>query len=119
MVEGNIELNGQQHVYLEPQSSVCIPQEDGEWTIYSATQCLASAQLQCSTILGIKKNQITVKCKRVGGGFGGKVNAQSGYALYPALVAANKLKRPVSCVFTREEDFVITGGRHPAECYYK
>ncbi|KAE9552511.1 hypothetical protein FO519_004291, partial [Halicephalobus sp. NKZ332] len=119
VVEGNIRLEGQQHVYLEPQSAVCIPQEDQEWTIYSATQSPTIAQLQSALILGIQKHQITVKCKRVGGAFGGKVNAQSGYALYPALVAANKIKKPVSCVFTREEDFVITGGRHPADCYYK
>lgn len=118
-VEGTIGLDGQQHVYLETQSAVAIPGEENEWILYSSTQAPTIAQIQSALILGINKNQIVVKVKRIGGGFGGKCGSQSGYALYPALIAANKLKRPISCVFTREEDFTITGGRHPAECFYK
>ena len=60
-----------------------------------------------------------MRVKRLGGGFGGKAGMQCGRARNVALIAANKLKRPVSCVLTRYEDMVNTGGRHPALAYYK
>ena len=34
-------------------------------------------------------------------------------------VAARKVRRPVRCVLTRQEDMLSTGGRHPFACKYK
>uniref|UniRef100_A0A914DF20 FAD-binding PCMH-type domain-containing protein n=1 Tax=Acrobeloides nanus TaxID=290746 RepID=A0A914DF20_9BILA len=119
VVEGKVYLQGQQHAYMEPQSAICVPEESGEWTIHTATQSGANAQLHAAVILGIGKHKINVRVKRLGGGFGGKAGTQCGRARNVALIAANKLKRPVSCVLTRYEDMVNTGGRHPALGYYK
>lgn len=88
-------------------------------TIFSATQSSANAQLHAGLILGISSHKIQIRVKRVGGAFGGKAGSQCGRARNPALVAANKLKRPVSCVMTRHEDMANTGGRHPAYGKYK
>uniref|UniRef100_A0AC34FBH9 FAD-binding PCMH-type domain-containing protein n=1 Tax=Panagrolaimus sp. ES5 TaxID=591445 RepID=A0AC34FBH9_9BILA len=119
IVEGDANIPGQQHCYMEPQSAIIIPEENGEWTIFSATQHAANVQLQSACILGIMKNKISVRVKRIGGGFGGKSGMQCGRARSPALIAANKLKKPISCVMDRKEDMLNTGGRHPAFAHYK
>ena len=31
IVEGKVYLPGQQHCYLEPQSAIVVPEENGEW----------------------------------------------------------------------------------------
>lgn len=31
VVEGEVFLTGQQHAYMEPQSAVVVPEENGEW----------------------------------------------------------------------------------------
>uniref|UniRef100_A0A914Z7G7 FAD-binding PCMH-type domain-containing protein n=1 Tax=Panagrolaimus superbus TaxID=310955 RepID=A0A914Z7G7_9BILA len=118
-VEGDVHLPGQQHCYMEPQSAVVVPEENGEWTIFAATQHASNVQLQSACILGIMKNKISVRVKRIGGGFGGKSGMQCGRARSPALIAANKLKKPISCVMDRKEDMLNTGGRHPAFAHYK
>lgn len=52
----------------------------------------------------------------MGGGFGGKESKAAMIAL-PVAFAAHKLNRPVRCMLDRDEDMVMTGGRHPF--YYK
>ncbi|KAK0403599.1 hypothetical protein QR680_017020 [Steinernema hermaphroditum] len=118
IVEGTVEMGGQQHIYMETQSSVVVPEEGGEWTIYASTQGGSWAQVTAAHILNVPKNKITVQVRRVGGAFGGKAG-QCLFARAPALVAANKLKRPVSGVMSRGEDMKITGGRHPAFAKYR
>jgi xanthine dehydrogenase large subunit len=48
----------------------------------------------------------------MGGGFGGK-ETQAGHMAVWAAIAANKLKRPVKLRLDRDDDFLITGKRHP------
>jgi xanthine dehydrogenase large subunit len=49
----------------------------------------------------------------MGGGFGGK-ETQAGHLAVWAALAANKLgKRPVKLRLDRDDDFMITGKRHP------
>ena len=50
--------------------------------------------------------------KRMGGGFGGKETRSVQLSSILAL-AAQKTKRPVRCMLTREEDMVTSGQRHP------
>uniref|UniRef100_A0A914ZT67 Xanthine dehydrogenase n=1 Tax=Parascaris univalens TaxID=6257 RepID=A0A914ZT67_PARUN len=119
IAEGDVVLGAQEHVYMETQSAVCVPEENDEWLIYTSSQMAAFAQLHCASILGIPKNKIVLKTKRIGGGFGGKTLGQCGCARNTALIAANKLKRPVKCALSRREDFLATGTRHPMEAHYK
>ena len=48
----------------------------------------------------------------MGGGFGGK-ETQAGHLAVWAAVAAHKLKCPVKLRLDRDDDFMITGKRHP------
>jgi len=53
-----------------------------------------------------------VACRRLGGGFGGK-ETQAGHLAVWAAVAAHKVQRPVKLRLDRDDDFMITGKRHP------
>ena len=48
----------------------------------------------------------------MGGGFGGK-DTQSGHLAVWAALAAHKTGRPVKMRLSREDDFLVTGKRHP------
>lgn len=86
--------------------------------IFSATQWPEKIQKQAAQVLGVSQSKITVRVKRIGGGFGGKEIRCLLVAL-PCVVASNKLKRPVRCTLTRQEDMIITGTRNPILFKYK
>lgn len=69
-------------------------------------------------MLGVQNNKIVTRVKRMGGGFGGKESKALTIGL-PAAFAAHKLRRPVRCMFDRDEDMVMTGTRHPFYFKYK
>uniref|UniRef100_A0A8C3NK02 Aldehyde oxidase 1 n=1 Tax=Geospiza parvula TaxID=87175 RepID=A0A8C3NK02_GEOPR len=68
--------------------------------------------------LGVPANRIMCHVKRVGGAFGGKI-LRTGLLASVAAVAANKTSRAVRLILSREDDMVITGGRHPFMAKYK
>ena len=53
----------------------------------------------------------------MGGGFGGK-ETQAGHMAVWAALAAYKLKRPVKLRMDRDDDFMVTGKRHPFSYEY-
>uniref|UniRef100_A0A8C7ANJ9 FAD-binding PCMH-type domain-containing protein n=1 Tax=Neovison vison TaxID=452646 RepID=A0A8C7ANJ9_NEOVI len=119
IVEGEVHVGGQEHFYMETQRVLVIPKaEDKELDIYVSTQDPAHVQKTVSSTLNIPINRITCHVKRVGGGFGGKVGRP---AVFGALAAVGALKtgRPVRLVLDREDDMLITGGRHPLFGKYK
>ena len=72
-VEGTVAIGGQQHHYLEPHNVLVIPiGEKDEYTCYVGNQEPDCVQGRLARALNIPKHKITVKTKRVGGGFGGK-----------------------------------------------
>ena len=109
---GQLEVGGQEHFYLEGQIAYALPLEQGQWWIYSSTQHPGEIQHWVAHALHISNNAVTVECRRMGGGFGGK-ETQAGHLAVWAALAANKLKRPVKLRLDRDDDFMITGKRHP------
>ncbi|KAI0219543.1 Xanthine dehydrogenase/oxidase [Lamellibrachia satsuma] len=119
IIEGEAYVGGQEHFYLEMQSGIAVPSgEDDEITMLMATQFPNWIQQAVAATLGVPRNRIVCKSKRVGGGFGGKVS-NSALVAMPLAVAANKLQRPVRCYLDRDDDTVITGSRHPFLGRYK
>ena len=111
-LSGTLEVGGQEHFYLEGQIAYVVPKEQNQWLVYSSTQHPGEIQHWVAHALAIDNNAVTVECRRMGGGFGGK-ETQSGHLAVWAAIAANKLKRPVKLRLDRDEDFMITGKRHP------
>ena len=111
-LQGQLEIGGQEHYYLEGQIAYALPQDNGEWLIHSSTQHPGEAQHWVAHALDIPLHQVRVLCRRMGGGFGGK-ETQSGHVAVWAALAANKTGRPVKMRLSREDDFLVTGKRHP------
>jgi xanthine dehydrogenase large subunit len=111
-LHGELEVGGQEHFYLEGQIAYVVPHEQNQWLVYSSTQHPGEVQHWVSHALGIDNHAVRVECRRMGGGFGGK-ETQAGHMAVWAAVAANKLKRPVKLRLDRDDDFMITGKRHP------
>jgi xanthine dehydrogenase large subunit len=111
-LHGTLEVGGQEHFYLEGQVAYAVPQEQNQWLIYSSTQHPGEVQHWVAHALGLDQHAVRVECRRMGGGFGGK-ETQAGHMAVWAAIAANKLKCPVKLRLDRDDDFLITGKRHP------
>ncbi|XP_062236272.1 xanthine dehydrogenase/oxidase [Platichthys flesus] len=119
ILEGEIHMGGQEHFYLETNVTLAVPRgEDGEMELFVSTQAPTKTQSLVAKALGVPANRVVVRVKRMGGGFGGKESRTTVLSTVVA-VAANKLKRPVRCMLDRDEDMLITGGRHPFYGKYK
>uniref|UniRef100_A0A6Q2WUR0 xanthine dehydrogenase n=1 Tax=Esox lucius TaxID=8010 RepID=A0A6Q2WUR0_ESOLU len=119
VLEGEIYMGGQEHFYLETNATVAVPKgEDGEMELFVSTQAPAKTQALVAKALGVPANRVVVRVKRMGGGFGGKESRSTILSTVVA-VAAHKLKRPVRCMLDRDEDMLVTGGRHPFYGQYK
>jgi xanthine dehydrogenase/oxidase len=117
-VSGTVYSCGQEHFYLETNCSVAFPKDTVSLEIYSSTQNVNETQLFAASVCGIPANRIAVKCKRMGGGFGGKETRTVPYACVAAL-AAYTLNRPVSITLDRDVDMSITGQRHAFRVDYE
>ena len=111
-LHGTLEVGGQEHFYLEGQVAYALPQEQNQWLIYASTQHPGEVQHWVAHALGLDSHAVRVECRRMGGGFGGK-ETQAGHLAVWAAVAAHQLKRPVKLRLDRDDDFMITGKRHP------
>ncbi|KAK5847441.1 hypothetical protein PBY51_016565 [Eleginops maclovinus] len=118
ILEGEMHIGGQEHFYLETNVSLAVPREDGEMELFVSTQAATKTQSLVAKALGVPANRVVVRVKRMGGGFGGKESRTTLLSTVVA-VAANKLRRPVRCMLDRDEDMLISGGRHPFYGKYK
>ena len=104
-------IGGQEQFYLEGQIAYALPREDGTLLVYSSTQFPAEAQQKVAAALGIDSAAVTVECRRMGGGFGGKESQPALFACAVA-IAARALGRPVKLRMDRDDDIMVTGKRH-------
>lgn len=117
-LEGVIRNEGQEHFYLETQSALAVPEDNGGITLYSSSQNPNEIQKMVSGVLGMPQNMVTVDIKRLGGGFGGKESQATSWACLAAL-AAYQTGRPALVRLTRDEDMLSTGKRHAFESDYR
>ncbi|REH54978.1 xanthine dehydrogenase large subunit [Tenacibaculum gallaicum] len=118
MFEGETFSNGQEHLYLETQGCYAVPQENGSIKITSSTQGPTAVQKTAAKVLGIPMHKIEVDVIRLGGGFGGKEDQATPWAVMAA-VAVQHLNRPVKYMLNRHDDLRMTGKRHPYSSFYK
>jgi xanthine dehydrogenase large subunit len=110
-IQGSLEIGGQDHFYLEGQIAAAIPQEDGAMLILSSTQHPSEVQHLVAHALGRHSHDVTVQCRRMGGGFGGK-ESQPALLACAAAVIARKTGRAVKLRLDRDADMTMTGKRH-------
>ncbi len=117
VVEGEFEVGGQEHFYLEGQIAAAIPQEDG-MHIIASTQHPTEIQHKVAHALHLPMSAVRVETRRMGGGFGGKESQGNALAVACA-VAAHATGKPCKLRYDRDDDMIITGKRHDLKIRYK
>ncbi len=117
VIEGEIEVGGQEHFYLEGQVAAAIPQEDG-MQILASTQHPSEIQHKVAHALHLPMAAVRVETRRMGGGFGGKESQGNALAVACAM-AAHALGRPCKMRYDRDDDMMITGKRHDIKIRYR
>jgi len=110
VVEGVYRPGAIEHVPIEPQTALVVPEADGRLTIYSCTQAMYFSMGVVAQHLQLPLNRLKFVGGTVGGGFGGKVDTAS--ETISALLAL-KAQRPVKWRWTREEEFLASSTRAP------
>ena len=116
--EGETFSNGQEQLYIEAQGAYAEPLENGNIKITSSTQGPTAVQKTAAIVLGLAMHNIEVDVTRLGGGFGGKEDQATPWAVMAAL-ATYHLKQSVKLILNRHDDLRMTGKRHPYESIYK
>jgi CO/xanthine dehydrogenase Mo-binding subunit len=99
-----------EHVPLETQTALVVPEPNGRLTIYSCTQALYFSMGVVAAHLQWPLNKLKFVGGTVGGGFGGKVDTAT--ETMTALLALQS-GRPVKWRWTREEEFLCSSTRAP------
>jgi xanthine dehydrogenase large subunit len=110
-VKGELYVGGQEQFYLEGQIAYAIPQENEGMLVQCSTQHPSEMQHVVAHALGLHSHHVTVECRRMGGGFGGK-ESQSALWAAAAAIAAKRSGRPVKLRADRDDDMLVTGKRH-------
>lgn len=98
------------HCFIEPFAAVAQVDAAGRVTIHSSTQQVAVCHAETAESLGLPLSKVRVIATAVGGGFGGKCDS-----FIEPIVAllAQKTRRPVRLVLTREESFLCARPNPP------
>ena len=112
VVEGTYRTGHQEHVYIETNGVIAVP-EDGGLTLYGSLQCPFYVLKALKVLLGSAVPQVRVVQTETGGGFGGKEEYPSMIAAHACLLAL-KAGRPVKIIYDRVEDMLATTKRHPS-----
>ena len=112
-LEKDFKTGYQEHVYLEPQSVMAVPEGD-TIHILGSMQCPYYVQGAMDSLFRDTGVKIDVTQISTGGGFGGKEDFPSLICGHVALLA-QKTGEPVILTYSREEDIKFTTKRHPSE----
>ena len=112
IVEGTYSTGAQEHVYIETNGVIAVPEEGGI-ALYGSLQCPYYVLKALKVLLGDGAGTIRVIQTETGGGFGGKEEYPSMIAAHACLLA-RKSGRPVKIIYDRTEDMVATTKRHPS-----
>ncbi len=118
VIEGQIEIGGQEHFYLEGQAALALPQEGGDMIVHSSSQHPSEIQHKVAHALGLPMHGVRVEVRRMGGGFGGK-ESQGNHLAIACAIAATETGHPCKMRYDRDDDFLITGKRHDFRITYR
>jgi len=120
VVEGTYRTGHQEHVYIETNGVIAVPEGArghgsrgaAHVTVYGSIQCPFYVDKALRVMLG-PSYQVRVVQTETGGGFGGKEEYPSMLACHASLLAI-KSGRPVKMIYDRVEDLLATTKRHPS-----
>ncbi|HUT51057.1 MAG TPA: molybdopterin cofactor-binding domain-containing protein [Alphaproteobacteria bacterium] len=116
IVEETYETQPQSHAYMEPCAALAEVDDTGKVSIWSSHQSINRVQANVAEALGLPMSKVRALTPRVGGAFGGKMEA----TVQPLAAAlALKTNRPVKIVLSREDDFQMIRSRHGTQIRIK
>jgi CO/xanthine dehydrogenase Mo-binding subunit len=118
VIEETYRTGHQEHIYIETQGVIAIPEDDGGVKLIGSIQCPYYVHKALKTIFALPDDKVRVIQSVTGGGFGGKEEYPSMIAGHAALLA-HKVGRPVKMIYSRGEDMAATTKRHPAVIHHK
>jgi xanthine dehydrogenase molybdenum-binding subunit len=115
VVRGTWRTQRIEHLFLEPESAMAEPLEDGRLRLFSSGQGIFDDRRQVAAFLGIAEEDLLVEQLSSGGAFGGKedLSIQAHAALLALLTT-----RPAKLTLNREESIRIHPKRHPMTLDY-
>ncbi len=116
IVEGVYETPAQEHMYLEPCSTVAAPEANGKFVVWSSMQSVFRVQVLTAEALKIPMTRLRVIAPKIGGGFGGKCELTNQPIAVALAMAANA---PVKLTYTRAEDMSTVKSRHACRTIMK
>ncbi|HEX8804240.1 MAG TPA: molybdopterin cofactor-binding domain-containing protein [Acidimicrobiales bacterium] len=99
-----------EHAFLEPESTLAVPLDDGRLEVFSGGQGVWDDRRQIADVLGEPEDRVLVHLVANGGAFGGKEDCAN---QCQTALAARLLDRPVKCTLSREESLRLHPKRHP------
>ncbi|MCC2615735.1 xanthine dehydrogenase molybdopterin binding subunit [Aestuariibacter halophilus] len=117
IASAHLSIGGQEHMYLEGQVALAIPDEEDRLLIHTSSQHPSEVQKLVAEVLDVPLNKVVVDMRRMGGGFGGKETQAAQWACLAA-VLARRNGRAVKLRLPRAQDMQATGKRHPFENGY-
>ena len=109
IIDETYDTQPQSHAYLEPCAAIAEVDDAGKVTIWSGHQSINRVQANVAEALGLSMSKVRALTPRVGGAFGGKMEA----TVQPIAAAlAIKTGRPVKVVLSRDDDFQMMRSRH-------
>uniref|UniRef100_A0A2A4JXM9 Indole-3-acetaldehyde oxidase n=1 Tax=Heliothis virescens TaxID=7102 RepID=A0A2A4JXM9_HELVI len=117
VIFGEMKLEEQYHYYMEPQTCVAKPTEDG-MEVFSSTQWLDLVNVAVAQTLKVPVNSINVIVRRVGGAYGGKISRSAQVACSTALVT-HLLNRTCRMILPMQTNMKSIGKRIPTKSNFE
>ncbi|PZC82143.1 hypothetical protein B5X24_HaOG210951 [Helicoverpa armigera] len=117
VIFGEMELEEQYHYYMEPQTCVAKPTEDG-MEVFASTQWLDLVNVAVAQSLKVPVNSINVIVRRVGGAYGGKISRSAQIACSTALVT-HLLNRTCRMILPMQTNMKAIGKRIPTKSNFE
>jgi CO/xanthine dehydrogenase Mo-binding subunit len=110
VLTGDFSTSWQEHAYMQPEAGIAYLDEQGRVVVETAGQWLHEDRRQIAELLRLPQDQIIIRYAAIGGAFGGREDLSIQHLL---ALAAWRLRRPVSLVWSREESIIGHHKRHP------
>ena len=118
VVENEYRTHHQDHLYLETEGALALPQLEDRITVISAGQYPHLVRAIVARVLGLPESHVKVIIPYMGGGFGGKDDEGPLVAAKAALVAY-LTKKPAFLQYSREESLIMHPKREATVIKYK
>lgn len=116
VVEQEYRTPTNEHAFLEPETSVAVPSDEGGMTVYVGSQIPFDDRRQVAASLGLPLEKVRIVQPAVGGAFGGKEDICT--QIHAALLA-QATGRPVKLTLSRRESMRVHPKRHATRIYMK